>query len=112
MALINGKTVKLHVLTEVGTDPFGAKIYNTEIVNVDNVLISPTSDSDAVEELNLYGKRSVYTLHIPKGDNHKWTDTKVEFFGETWRTFGNLVLYQEELCPLSWKGQIKVERFD
>lgn len=112
MNLIKGQTVKLHINTEIGTDPFGAPTYEEEIVDVENVLISPTSDTDIVNEIQMYGKASVYTLSIPKGDDHKWADNTVEFFGEKWRTFGNVTMYQEELVPLAWNGKVKVGRYE
>lgn len=112
MNLLRGQVVKLHLMEEIGTDAFGAPIYDETVVDVDNVLISPTSDTDIVNDVQMYGKASIYTLSIPKGDTHKWTDTVVEFFGEKWRTFGNVTRYQEELVPLDWNGKIKVERYE
>lgn len=109
---IKGQTIVLYEKTLVGTDEWNTDIYEENKINVQNVLICPTSDSDAVDELNLYGKKSVYTLCIPKGDTHTWTDTKVEFFGKVWRTFGDVTEYQEELLPLEWNKKIKVERYE
>lgn len=112
MNLIKGQTIKLIEKTQTGLDPFGAPIYAENEIDVDNVLISPTSDTDVVTDMQMYGKASTYTLSIPKGDSHDWTDTKVKFFGKTWHTFGNIVEYQEELVPLSWNKKIKVELYE
>lgn len=110
--VIKGRTVELFERIPAGVDPFGYEVFAEVSTLVSNVLIQPTSDSDAINDLNLYGKKSTYALHIPKGDTHKWTDTKVCFFGHTWRTFGDVTEYQEELLPLDWKGYIKVERYE
>lgn len=108
---MKGVTVYLHVKTESGVDEFGAPIYINEIVPVDNVLIGEPSSDQAMQELNLYGKRLAYVLAIPKGDEHVWTDTEVEFFGETFRTYGEPTQGIDALIPLSWNKKVRVERY-
>ena len=108
---MRGVTVYLHVKTESGTDAFGAPIYVDEVIPVDNVLIGEPSSDQALEDLNLYGKRLAYVLAIPKGDDNVWTDTKVEFFGETFRTYGEPTQGIEDLIPLSWNKKVRVERY-
>lgn len=108
---MRGVTVYLHVKTESGTDAFGAPIYVDEVIPVDNVLIGEPSSDQAIQELNLYGKRLAYVLAIPKGDEHVWTDTEVEFFGEKFRTYGEPTQGIEDLIPLSWNKKVRVERY-
>ena len=67
---MKGITVTLYEKTIIGYDRIGTPIVEETPVQVSNVLVAPTSSEDVVEELNLYGKRSVYTLAIPKGDTH------------------------------------------
>lgn len=109
---IKGQTIRLHTKEQIGEDGFGAPLFNDSVVEVENVLISPTTDEDIVSEMQMYGKHSVYTLSIPKGDTHNWDDTEVEFFGKTWRTFTTSKMYQEELVPLSWNRKVKVELYE
>ena len=52
------------------------------------MLVSPTTQTEVLEAVNLYGRKAVYTLAIPKVDTHDWTNRKVTFFGEDWQTFG------------------------
>ena len=108
---MRGVTVYLHVKTESGTDVFGAPIYVDEVIPVDNVLIGEPSSDQAIQELNLYGKRLAYVLAIPKGDDNVWTDTEVEFFGEKFRTYGEPTQGIEDLIPLSWNKKVRVERY-
>lgn len=108
---MRGVTVYLHVKTESGTDAFGAPIYVDEVIPVDNVLIGEPSSDQALQDLNLYGKRLAYVLAIPKGDDNVWTDTEVEFFGETFRTYGEPTQGIEDLIPLSWNKKVMVERY-
>lgn len=108
---MRGITVLLHVKTESGFDEFGAPIYTDEVVPVDNVLIGEPSSDQSIQDLNLYGKRLAYTLAIPKGDTHIWTDTMVEFFGQTFRTYGEPTQGIESLIPLSWNKKVKVEKY-
>lgn len=109
---IKGQTVKLHIKTSSGQDPFGNETFIETIEEVENVLCEPASNDAVVAELQLSGKHVVYILHIPKGDTHNWEDTIVEFNGKTWRTFGDCLIYDEKMTPLSWNKKIKVERYE
>lgn len=108
---MRGVTVNLHIKTQTGTDEFDAPIYTDQVIPVDNVLIGEPSGDDIVQDLNLYGKRLAYTLAIPKGDANDWTDTEVEFFGETFKTYGAPTQGIDNLIPLSWNKKVKVERY-
>lgn len=109
MGKIKGITVKLHVKTQDGTDDFGNPVFKDETTNVDDVLVTPTSADDSANAFAMYGKKTVYTLAIPKGDANEWEDTEVEFFGKTFRTVGNATEGIESNIPLKWNKQIKVE---
>ena len=109
MNFLKGQTVLLHEKTiQAGFDPFNKPVFETREVEVDNVLITPTSDTDIVNEIQMYGKASVYTLSLPKGDTHNWEDSVIEFWGKKWKSFGTVVKYQEELVPGQWNGKVKV----
>ena len=111
MAKIKGITVTLINKIETGKDPFGKPIYEDTEILVDNVLVSPTSSDDIVNQLNLTGKKAVYTLAIPKGDTNVWEDKEVRFFGKRWRVFGIPLEGIEELIPLDWNKKVMVERY-
>lgn len=111
MAMIKGIPVILIEKAQTGTDPFGAPIYEETEVIVDNVLVSPSSTDDIVNSQDLFGKKAVYTLAIPKGDVHNWIDTKVNFFGQEWKTFGFPIEGIEENIPLDWNMKVMVERY-
>jgi hypothetical protein len=111
MGLIKGTTVILYDRIETGEDEFHRKTYDETPIEVDNVLIAPSSATDVINETNLEGKKAVYTLAIPKGDEHVWEDRKVEFFGETWHTFGIPLKGMDELIPLGWNMKVMVERY-
>ncbi len=111
MAMIKGIPVTLIEKTQSGADEFGAPIYEETEVIVDNVLVSPSSTDDIVNSQDLYGKKSVYTLAIPKGDTHNWMDTKVKFFGQEWQTFGFPLEGIEENIPLDWNKKVLVEQY-
>ena len=78
---------------------------------VDNVLIAPSSSNEVLSANDLYGKKAVYTLAIPKDDTHNWEDCEVVFFGRTWRTFGIPLEGIPELIPLKWNKKVMVERY-
>ena len=110
--MIKGKTITLHEMTQTGLDPFGNPEFASTTVNVDNVLIEPASADAVVAELQLNGKHLAYILHIPKGDTHTWTDTKVEFYGKTFNTYGGVMEYDEDMTPLDWNKKVKVEAYE
>lgn len=112
MALIKGITVTLINKKEVGKDPFGNPIVEDVEIEVDNVLVSPVSTEDIVNINELTGKKAVYTLAIPKGDNNDWEDAEVIFFGERWRTFGFVTQGIDHLIPLDWNKKVMVERYE
>lgn len=108
---MRGVSIILYNKTQSGTDDFNRPVYTETAVTVDNVLIGEPSTEDVVAELNLSGKRLAYTLAIPKGDTHTWTDRTVEFFGEKFRTIGEPTQGIDHLIPLSWNKKVKVERY-
>jgi len=112
MSMIKGITVTLINKQEVGRDPFDKPIYEDVPIEVDNVLVSPTSTDDIVNNLELTGKKAVYTLAIPKGDTHNWEDAEVYFFDQKWKTFGFVTQGIENLIPLDWNKKVMVERYE
>lgn len=112
MAKIKGITVTLINKIETGKDPFGKPIYEDAEILVENVLVSPTSSDDIVNQLNLTGKKAVYTLAIPKGDTNTWEDQEIRFFGKRWRVFGIPLQGIEDLIPLDWNKKVMVERYE
>lgn len=109
--MIQGITISLKVKTASSENSFGEPTYTEEWISVDNVLVGEPSSEDIQNDLNQYGKRLAYTLAIPKGDSNVWTDTEVTFFGETFRTYGDVTQGIENNIPLKWNKKVKVERY-
>ena len=109
---IQGITVYLYNETQTGTDAFNRPIYAQQAVPVENVLIEPLTESEILDTLNLTGRRAVYRLCLPKGDDHDWTDKKVSFFGKDWHTIGETMEWIESMVPLSWNKKVRVERIN
>lgn len=109
---IKGITVTLYSVEQTGEDDFGAPIYEETETPVENVLVAPSSDSEVLDTINLYGKKPIYTLAVPKGDDHEWEDRKVSFFGKDWRVFGALQQGIDANIPLEWNRKVMVERYE
>ena len=109
---IKGITVKLYERTQDGTDEANRPTYTEKEVSVDNVLVAPASATEILDTTNVHGKKAVYTLAIPKGDTHDWRDCKVEFFGTTFRVFGEPLEGMEHQIPLAWNKKVTVERYE
>lgn len=108
---MRGMTIELGVKTETGVDPFGAPVYETTYIEVEDVLVGQPSTDDLTTTLELTGKRIAYVLGIPKGDDHIWTDTTVRFFGKTFKTIGYPETGIQENIPLRWGQNVKVEAY-
>jgi len=112
MAKIKGITVTLISKRQTGTDPFDNPIYEDVEIEVDNVLVSPTSSEEVLNKQNLTGRTAVYTLAIPKSDTNVWENQEVRFFGERWRVFGIPLQGIDDLIPLDWNKKVTVERYE
>lgn len=110
--MLKGIRVTLHTRTLNGVDAFNRDKYKDGTVYVDNVLVGEPSTNEVNNVLELHGKRLAYTLAIPKGDTNTWTNTEVEFFGEKFRTFGDVTQGIEENIPLQWNKKVMVERYE
>ena len=70
----------------------------------------PTTD-EVTSTIALYGKTIAYSVGIPKGDTHDWTDAEVVIFGDRYRTIGYPQTGIQANIPLRWGQTIKVERY-
>lgn len=108
---LHGITITLYDKTRTGTDGFNQPVYTETAVTVDNVLVGEPSSQDVIDTKNLTGKQLAYTLAIPKGDAHTWTNRIVEFWGAKFRTIGEPTQGIDDLIPLTWNRKVKVERY-
>lgn len=108
---MKGMTIQLVNKTQTGTDPFGAPIYEEELIDVDDVLVGQPTADDYNTTTSLYGKTLAFVLGIPKGDEHNWTDAEVVIWGERYRTIGYPETGIQENIPLRWGKNVKVERY-
>ena len=100
--MIKGMPVKLYERILSGTDEFDHPVYTETPVIVENVLVAPASTTEILDTLNLTGKKAVYNIAIPKGDDHTWKDCRVDFFGMSWKVIGFPQQGIEENIPLEW----------
>lgn len=109
--IIKGRTIILYQKTEVGRDDFNRPIYENEPIAVENVFVGVPTTEEVTNELNLTGKRISHILGIPKGDEHDWSDSIVEFDGRKWRTFGYPIKGETSLMPFVWDMNVYVESY-
>lgn len=107
---MRGVSVVLHVRTQTGVDAFNNPVFTDSTKTVDNVLIGQPTTEDITSSIEMYGKRIEYMLGLPKGNTDDWEDTTVEFFGNTYRTFGMTIQGIEENIPTPWHKKVRVER--
>ena len=112
--MIKGITVQLVVKTANGADALNRTIYETEIVEVDDVLVGQPSQEEITNTLSLYGKQATYTLAIPKGDENTWVDTEVILpapFSGKFKTIGFPIAGIESNIPLRWNKKVLLEQY-
>lgn len=112
MGKLKGITVLLYETELAGIDGFGDPVYVENPVAVDNVLVAPSSDAEVLTSTNLYGKKAIYTLGIPKGDTHDWIDKRVSIGGKTYKTFGSGQEGIDDLIPLEWNKKVMVMHYE
>lgn len=109
--MIKGETVVLVQKTMTGKDAFNVPIYSESQVSVDDVIIGTPSTEQAINELNLHGKRIAFVLGIPKGDTHNWVDTDVYIRNVRFHTYGFPLTQTDDNVPGAWNTQVKVELY-
>ena len=109
---IRGTTIQIAIRTRTGVDDFRRPIYSIEWEDVADCLFSPASTDDLPKDIDLTGKRAIYTLAIPKGDTHDWKDCTVRFAGHIWKSIGFPIVGIEENVPLRWHTKVTVELYE
>lgn len=109
---IQGINVVLIDKEKIGTDKFNRPIYQEKEITVDNVLIAPSNTDDITTSVDMTGKKAVYTLAIPKNDDHIWKNKKVKFFNEEWMVLGFEIQGIDANIPLCWNKKVMVERYE
>lgn len=108
---IKGVSVVLHTRTIDDYDPLGNPIYKPADVTVNNVLWNVSSADDLIDSARLEGTQELYTLCIPKGDEHVWLENTVTFNEKTFHCYAESEGI-ESLIPLGWNKKVLVERYD
>lgn len=109
---MRGITVILWQKTQTGVNGFNEPVYAERPIQVHDVLVSPSTTQEILDTVNLYGRKAVYTLGIPKRDAHEWENCKVTFFGEDWRVFCIPTEGIDSLVPTKWNKKVMVERYE
>ena len=112
MAKIKGITVTLINKIEAGRDGFDHPVYSEKRTDVENVLVAPATIAEITDMMNLTGKKAVYNIAIPKGDEHIWEDQMVEFFGSVWQVVGFPKRGIDENLPLDWNDIWMVAKYE
>lgn len=108
---MRGITVTIHPKQSSGHNSIGEAVFTYgQDIEVENVLVSPSTAQEILDADNLYGKKAVYTLGIPKGDTNDWQDQLVTFFGLDWQTFGIPLEGIDHLVPTAWNKKVMVMR--
>lgn len=111
---MKGITVILCERIQTGVNPFNKPIYSETETEVENVLVSPITQGgeEALDAVDLQGRKASYILGIPKGDTHSWEGCKVKFFNEIWQVIGKPTEGIDHLIPLAWNKKVLVDHIE
>lgn len=107
-----GIDVTLYERRKTGVDAFGDPIFAEIPVTVKNVLVGQPTTDEVTSSIDLYGKKIEYMLGLPKGDNHAWENSVVEFFGNKYRSFGSVIEGIEANIPTPWHHKVRVAKYE
>lgn len=112
---MTGISITLVSKTQNGVDAFNQPIWKDSEITVDDVLVGEPSTDDIQNNITVYGKRTVYTLAIPKGDSNIWANGEVilpDPFGGRYRVIGNATAGIEANIPLRWNKKVHLEELE
>lgn len=112
---MNGIDITLISKRQIGTSGFNQPIWEETEVTVSDVLVGEPSTDDIQSNLTAYGKKTSYTLAIPKGDTNTWKDSEVilpEPFGGRYKVIGKPTAGIEENIPLRWNKKVNLEAIE
>lgn len=110
-----GIDITLITRVQIGTSGFNQPVYEETEVTVSDVLVGQPDTEDIQTNLTAYGKKTAYTLAIPKGDTNTWEDSEVilpEPFGGKYKVIGTPTAGIEENIPLRWNKKVNLERIE
>lgn len=112
---MKGISITLHAVTQSGTDAFNNPTYTETDITVNDVLVGEPTTTDIENNLTVYGKKTAYTLAIPKGDTNTWEDANVtlpEPFTGNYKVIGKPIAGIEENIPLRWNKKVHLEQLE
>lgn len=114
--MIRGIDVTLYEVHQISTDAFNAPVLRETPVVVHNVLVGEPTTDEITTATDLYGKKLMCWLALPKGDAHDWVDRRVEWTDPagrtvTVRTFGFPISGVEANVPGPWHIKVRCEAF-
>lgn len=112
---MKGISITLISKTQSGTDEFNHPVYAESSSTVDDVLVGEPSTTDIENNLTVFGKRTKYTLAVPKGDTNKWEDAEVilpDPFSGTYKVIGKPTAGIEANIPLRWNKKVHLEQLE
>ena len=114
--MIRGIDVTLYRKQQTGEDAFGAPVFEEVSETVHNVLIGePTAEELNVPVIVIFVVGAAAGIisfsHLLSWLLKHWHDVTVEFFGQRFRTYGDVTEGIEAMIPLRWNRKVKVERY-
>jgi hypothetical protein len=109
---MHGETVQVATRVEAGRDAFNNEIWEEAIVDVENVLVAPSS-TDAVEgSLRVDSTKRTLNLYFPKTFTGVLAKAKICIRNEWYLVVGDPFRFDCSQCPTEWNLTCQVEAID
>lgn len=103
-------SVKLYEKVIEGVDDFGVPTHSEHAVIINECLVAIGLHNQLTDNNTTQVALDSFTIAIPKGDNHEWRNSIVEFnlggVDFKCKTYGDYLLGYEDAMPLMWHKQI------
>ena len=109
---MKGETVTVTTRVQSGTDPGGDATYTTSTSSVDDVLVAPGSQSNAVDNIRPDGIEVALTLYFPRTFTGTLRGAIITVRGEDYKVIGDPIPYNGGLTPTRWNLVAECERGD
>ena len=109
--LIAATSVEVIQRVAVGSDRYGAPIYEDSTETVDNVVVHPGGTED-LAETRPEGIRIDMTFHFPKTYTESLRGARIRYQDREYRVIGDPQSYMEDNTPGEWNRTVETEVCD
>lgn len=110
--MLKGETVTVFAPRLVGSDEYGADVYEFDPIEVENVLVAPAHSMDLTGSMRPTGDATDLVLYFPKSFTGSLRSARVRVREQTYEVQGDPLGFDPAITPTSWNLVVGVKRVD